>query len=423
MKRLHILVVPGYRLFPVDSGGSHRQLVFLGKQQEQHNIEIIVTPQSLPHEYLADFRKQFPNISLIQIGYKKRSFLWKWRDFFKKQTRKLSGKDHAYKLIKTRHINNLIIRDPFFVEEVQRIAGNKKYDIIQVDHSINMGLVDILPQEIAKVFVHYEISHTRIYSDLQALGYGPGYAQYISSAAQAIELTWLNKYQGIIVFCQEDKDLLESKGIRSSIQVARPFAYFKGELKKIYDPQMHPHLVFSGGESHFPNKEGLSWFLQEIFPLVQAKRKDVQLVVTGHWTEEFKKPYSGNHSIRFTGFVEDLDNVFKNGILIMPIRIGLGGIRVKATSAFGNGVPVVSTSDALSGIPHLKHNENIIIADNTALFAEGIQSLLDNPELRKKISERSFELARNEFDRGGFAEERNVFYVELAERNLFRIDS
>src|SRR4026209_726450 len=65
LKRFHILVVPDYKIFPIDSGGAHHQLVYLARQQHQHSIEMVVTPKNLSKEYFDDFTKQFPAIKLI----------------------------------------------------------------------------------------------------------------------------------------------------------------------------------------------------------------------------------------------------------------------------------------------------------------------------------------------------------------------
>lgn len=412
MQKLNVLIIPGYRLFPIDSGGAHGQLVFLEKQQQEHNVDMVVTPENLPAAYHNEFVKKFPLVTLIKLGYKKASFFSKLNHSINKTYRKLSRKDFAYKFRKTRYFNNLVINNAPLIEAIQEVANQKEYDLIQVDHTINLGLIEVLPAKPIKVFVHHEISHTRIQSDLEAIGYSKTYASYITSVAEAIELNWLKKYDGVITFCKEDKDLLVQKGVESSIQVARPFALFDDEVINIFDPLPIPEIVFIGGETHFPNKDGLTWFLQEIYPLIKQKRNDVRLLITGHWTDEFKKIYKSDNSIQFVGFVDELSAVLKTGVLAIPIRIG-SGIRVKAITAFGNGVPIVSTSLGISGIPGLQHNENVMIADEPSLFSAGIVNLLEQPHLRKKLSDNAFELAQFEFGQSLFAKERGSFYHEL----------
>jgi glycosyltransferase involved in cell wall biosynthesis len=411
VKRFNILVIPGYKLFPIDSGGAHHQLVFLSRQQEQHSIDLMVTPQNLAAGSIDDFKKKFPDINLILVGYNKRTVISKWGHFFKKQYRKILKK-FPYHFKKIKELHNLIPKDHDLIGEIKKIAQNKQYEIIQVEHTVNMGLIEVLPATAVRIFVHHEISHTRIHSDLLTKGHSRVDADRISNIAEGIEINWLNRYNGIITLSIDDKVLLRQKGVNTPVQVARPFCYFDEELEKIYEPLPQPTLVFAGGETHFPNKEGLSWFLEEVNPLFERNRNDVRLLVTGEWTEEFKKKYSANPNIRFTGYVDDLKTIFKKAIMIIPIRIG-SGIRVKAISALGNGVPIITTSFAVTGIPGLRHNENVILADTKELFTKSITDLMDSFELRKKISEGGFELARAEYGNALFIEERNMFYEEL----------
>ncbi len=401
MKQLSILVIPGFKLFPVDSGGAHAQLTFLARQQEQHSIDLLVTPHNIAVEYLNDFKTKFPSLQLITVGYEKSPALKNLKAFFKKQYRKISQRDHAYKLKKQKHFNGLINNDASFIDTVRQITSQKEYDIIQVEHSINMGLIEVLPAHPRKVFVHHEIAHTRICSDLTSVGYSKDYASYISSVAEAMEINWLHKYDGVITLCREDKELLISKGVTVSVLVARPFALFDDELVKDYDAAGHPQLVFVGGESHFPNKEGLSWFLEKVYPLINKERVDTVIKITGHWTERFRSVYVAQKNIQFTGFIEDVASVFKNGILIVPIHIG-SGIRIKVITAFAKGVPVVSTSLGISGIPGITNNVNAIIADTPETFAAATIQLLNDQQLRQKISDDAFELAQKEFGQALF---------------------
>lgn len=412
MKQLNILVIPGYKLFPMEGGGAHAQLPFLAKQQEQHFIDLLVTPQNIAPEYIDEFKIKYPNFRLIPVGYKKNSGIKKITIFLSKQFRKISGRDYSYNLKKIKYFNGLIIKDASFIEHVQAISFQKKYDVIQIEHSINMGLVEILPADAVKIFVHHEIAHTRIFSDMLSLSYNEAYATYISATAQAMEISWLNKYNGVIVLCNEDRELLRQKGVIAALQVARPFALFDDELVKQYNPQIFPQLVFAGHESHFPNKEGLTWFLREVYPLLKKIRDDIKLKITGNWTEDFRTLFVADKNIQFTGFVDDFGSVLLNAIMIVPIRIG-SGIRIKIITAFAKGAPVVSTGLGASGIPGIIDGENIILADSAVSFAEGIIRLFDDSLLREKISNQSFHLAKSEYGNALFVEERNSFYYEL----------
>lgn len=408
---LKVLIIPGFRLYPVDSGGAHAQLAFLEKMQHQQETDIIITPDNIAYTDIPAFRLRFPQLNLLLVGYTAlsgRQMLWR---FFKKLKRKISGSHPAYKLRKYGFLQNR----PERAEEIKRIACAKEYDIIQADHSINMGLAEILPEKPKKIFVHHEIAHTRIASDLRSTGYTDDISRRISTMVERIERGWLNLYDGIITLCREDAGLLQSHGVYKPVRIAEPFALFEGELKRIYDSRLSPSLLFAGGETHYPNKEGLNWFLREVFPLVQKQIPACVIRITGTWSGAFQKQFTDNSNIQFTGFVHSLEQLYKNSILVVPVRIG-SGIRIKVITAFANAVPVIGTSTGLSGIPGIKNEENALIADDATGFAAYVVSLLQDEAQRERLSSLGFLLAQEGYREGKFTEERTGFYKELLER-------
>lgn len=408
---LKVLLIPAFRLYPVDSGGAHAQLVFLEQQQEL-DIDLFVTPENIPEKELEAFRKRFPHVRLILSGYGKEGSARKSAGFIRKTLRKLSGRDHAYRTRKFGLLNGLVLTRPEAVDEILRITREKVYDVIQTEHTVNMGLVELLPPGPLKIFVHHEIAFTRIESDLLSQGYSQGYAAYFSSVARHLETGWLNRYDGIITLNAGDAATLRSAGVDVPMQVTRAFILFREELQAVYQPGPAPSLLFVGGESHYPNKEGLSWFLKEVYPGVRSRNSQATIRITGHWSQEYQDKHKADPSIVFTGFLPDLEALYTDSILITPIRIG-SGIRIKVLTALAKAVPVVGTTLGVSGIPGLVHGENVLIADDAAGFAEQTLRLLEQETLRRQISENGFALASKGYNEGSLGGERTRFYRSL----------
>ncbi len=415
MEKLTMLVIPGYQLFPVGTGGAHYQLTFLDKQQYQFMIDLLVTPDNIREEDMPAFQKRFPHLRLLPAGFAKKGTLAKAASFTRKQLRKWTGRDLSYKLGKSKQLRGFFINDAGLVAQIAALAAAKKYDLIQVEHAKNLGLVSILPAGVKKIFVHHEIFYARVREDMKAQAYPEAFSRYIASFAEEAEIGWLNKYDGWIVLNADDKKLLQAKGVSSPGQVARPFALFDADLQHVHDADASPVLVFAGGEAHYPNKEGLEWFLGQVFPLVKEQVAHAVVLITGNWSEAFRQQYAAEPSIRFTGFIEDMDEVYRNGIMVVPIRIG-SGIRVKLFTAMAKGMPAVSTVLGASGIPGLKDGENILLAEEATAFAAAAASLLENKEKRKTLSDNTFALAKGNFDNAAFVSERNDFYATVLEQ-------
>lgn len=411
-----MLIIPAFHLYPIDSGGAHAQLAVLEKLQYQQQVDLVIRPENIDEKDIPSFRARFPGLNLLLTGYTPQSKGQKIMAFIKKARRKISGRDPSYRLRKYGLLNALIRTRPDVLEEIKQFALAGGYDIIQAEHSINMGLVELLPEKPKKVFVHHEILHTRIQSDMLSHGYSRSAADHISGIAWKMEKGWLDQYDGVITLCREDAGLLQLRGVELPMQVAQPFALFEEELKNVYDAALPPKLLFVGGESHYPNKEGLSWFLREVYPAVCQQYSGCSIRITGSWSAAFKDQFKGDATIQFAGFVRSLDEVYRDSILVAPVRIG-SGIRIKVITALAHGVPVVGTTVGVSGIPGVTDGMNALLADDAVNFAGKLVSLLNDTGLRKQLSQKGFLLAQEGYNQSAFAGERTKFYEQLLNRN------
>lgn len=404
-----MLIIPGYKLFPAATGGSYYSLAYLEKQMHDFDISIIITPENISEENLEEFRNRFPALNVIKARFSNKGGVNKITKGILKLFRKIKNGNWPAKLRKIPKVSEMVIKDAQLVEEISLIAANGNYDIIQTEHVINLPLISQLPVQSLKIFVHYEVFYARALQDMESLYYKPAYAGYINEIIKAIEVSCLNKFDGVITLSEYDNELLQQAGVTAPIRASHCLAIKATDLHKTFLPAAPPHLLFLGSENHFPNRDGLSWFLQEIFPEVIKQKPQVKLMVTGEWSNEFKEQFK-HLPVSFTGFVESLDELLSTGILVAPIRIGAGGIHIKIISAMTKGTPVVSTFTGASGIPHIMHGHDIYITDISSQFAAYLLELLEKPELRQKLSDNIFATAVKISEHGDFAAERNADY-------------
>ena len=106
-------------------------------------------------------------------------------------------------------------------------------------------------------------------------------------------------------------------------------------------------LLFLGKMDWAPNKDGLKWFLEEIWPQVDISKFELQVVGSGDssWGAELFK----QRGIKFIGFAKDLEAVYANcDFSIIPIRYG-SGTRIKVIESISKGVPIISTEMGVQG--------------------------------------------------------------------------
>jgi glycosyltransferase involved in cell wall biosynthesis len=153
-------------------------------------------------------------------------------------------------------------------------------------------------------------------------------------------------------------------------------------------------LIFTGSFRYHPNYDAMVWFLEEIYPLVQARISDVHLTITG---DHANLPLPLSKNLILTGFIDDVRPLIASAwISLAPLRIG-GGTRLKILEAMALKTPVVATSKGAEGLD-VTHDFNILIADTTQEFADAIVRLLQESGLRQRLVENAYHLVLQKYN-------------------------
>jgi len=156
-------------------------------------------------------------------------------------------------------------------------------------------------------------------------------------------------------------------------------------------------LVFVGSMDWLPNVDGVTWFVQEILPLIRRRRPHTTLAVVGRKPgPEMLELAAADSKIRITGTVPDVRPFMWGSTLsIVPLRIG-GGTRLKIYEAMAAKIPVISTTIGAEGLDY-QAGENIAIADHPADFAELSITLLEDEAERRRLAAAAWELVHTKY--------------------------
>jgi polysaccharide biosynthesis protein PslH len=154
-------------------------------------------------------------------------------------------------------------------------------------------------------------------------------------------------------------------------------------------------LVFVGSMDWMPNIDGVRWFLDEVFPLIRAKKPDCRLAIVGRQPPPALIAEQSAH-VTVTGTVADVRPFLWHApVSIVPLRIG-GGTRLKIFEAMAAGTAVVSTTIGAEGLP-VRHGETIRIADSAQGFAAECLEMLENREACERMAVEALGLLRAKF--------------------------
>jgi glycosyltransferase involved in cell wall biosynthesis len=158
--------------------------------------------------------------------------------------------------------------------------------------------------------------------------------------------------------------------------------------------------IFTMGTLHYPpNADGIRWFINDVFPLVQKQVVGVTLTIVGkNPPSDFIVRQKEEPDIyTVPGYVPDLTPWFeKAAMVIVPVRIG-GGMRVRILEAFARGMPVVTTTVGLEGIDAIP-GKHVLVEDDPEKFADAVVQLIHDQELRTKLSNNARQLVEQVYD-------------------------
>jgi glycosyltransferase involved in cell wall biosynthesis len=130
--------------------------------------------------------------------------------------------------------------------------------------------------------------------------------------------------------------------------------------------------IFVANFAYQPNRNGLHFMLDEVFPRVWAKLPDARLTLVGAGLEQ---PPSGDPRVEALGFVEDLRTAYaRASCAVVPLLQG-GGTPLKFLEAMAYGLPVVASARAAAGLA-VTDGEHCLIAEDGEAFAAALVRVL-----------------------------------------------
>ncbi len=161
--------------------------------------------------------------------------------------------------------------------------------------------------------------------------------------------------------------------------------YFTNYPKADFQRQENT-LLFLGSLDWRPNLDGLNWFIDNIWPIVQKLMPSIKLWIVGRSPPNWLIDRCQNQpGLELHADVVDVrPYLYQTGQLIVPLRIG-GGSRLKILEAAICGTPIVSTTIGAEGL-RLKKDHDYLQADTEEEFARAIVHTLSNkPETATRI--------------------------------------
>jgi glycosyltransferase involved in cell wall biosynthesis len=292
--------------------------------------------------------------------------------------------DHARSLITGRTYTYYVYGSHEFARRLRGSLAEKTPDLIHLD---SLDLHRWLP-ELPSLPV--TCTHHNIESSLLALRAmrtkPPTLAAYVRRQARVteqLERRLSPRFAANLMMSEIDARRLSELAPSSSTVVVP-----NGVDTEFFSPSARDvvsgRLTFLGPSYMLPNRDGVEFFLEQIWPTVREACPHATLHLIGSCSDEDRQRFERADGVACLGYAEDIrPHMAEAACSIVPLRVG-GGTRLKILDAWAMGKAVVSTSVGCEGLQAIDA-ENILIRDDPAEFAEAVVAVLSDANLRRRL--------------------------------------
>ena len=216
------------------------------------------------------------------------------------------------------------------------------------------------------------------------------YLNHLSKTLRSFELDFISKTDHVFSIAPSDNHYLKSHGVHQTNYIP---VSMQGKESKALKPNA---ICFLGAYNWMPNKEGLLWFSNDVFPALLKQHPALTFNVAGSFSEEIKG-LGNKKQIVLHGFVPSSKAfIAQHGIFVAPILSG-SGIKMKVLEAMSLGVPCVLSKHAAEG---LDLPELIPVCDNNEDFIKQVSLLLQNEDLAQKVGAQGLNYIKDNYASG-----------------------
>jgi len=194
------------------------------------------------------------------------------------------------------------------------------------------------------------------------------------------------RFSVLAVCSEQDKHYLRRLGVDANIHVI-PNGYEMPSVEPVRNPASPPRIGFIGVLDYLPNREGVSWFLNECWPYVKREVPRARLRLIGRDGAKFPE-LDGPDVDRLGALPDPSDEIKTWFAMAVPIRLGYG-TSIKIAHGFSEKCPIVSTTFGARGYGAVA-GRNMYLADSAEAFANACIRAIRKPEEAAQVAQRAW---------------------------------
>ncbi|MGY4383743.1 glycosyltransferase involved in cell wall biosynthesis [Pedobacter sp. UYP24] len=291
----------------------------------------------------------------------------------------------------------------YFDSEAERMLENilkeNEFDIIQFEGLFVVPYLDVVKANSkAKIIYRAHNIEFDVWERIALIErFTPRrkYLQFLARRLKVYETEQINRFHQIFAISEQDRQSILRFGCEIAIEVFPVALDFEKYVTSV-SPNTFPTLFHLGAMDWRPNKEGLEWFLEEIWPDIETLNSELRFYIAGKNMQKEFFDYDFENLVVEGEIFDAVEFINSKDIMIVPLLSG-SGMRVKIIEGMAMKKCIIATSMAAEGIK-CNPGKDILIANTADEFYRSILQCITNPNKRLEIGESARKTVERDHD-------------------------
>lgn len=306
----------------------------------------------------------------------------------------------------------------FFDDEAARLLEDvlreTEFDIIQFESLFVVPYLDIVKAN-SKARLIYR-AHNMLFDVWERLSQSEKfrpkrhYLEFLARRLKAYESEQINRFHRVFAISEPDRHHIIKLGCETNVDVF-PVSLDINEYKSDSVQPNFPTLFHLGSMDWIPNREGIEWFLDEVWPDIEELNSELRFYIAGRNMPRKFFDYDSDNVLVEGEIFDAVEFMNSKSIMIVPLLSG-SGMRVKILEGMAMGKCIIATTIAAEGIT-CEHGKDILLADTPDEFYRYILQCLTQPRKWRAIGMEARKTAEREYDIDGVSQRMFQVYQQL----------
>ncbi len=297
---------------------------------------------------------------------------------------------------------------------LEDVLRETEFDIIQFESLFVVPYLDVVKAN-SKARLIYR-AHNMLFDVWERLSQSEKfrpkrhYLEFLARRLKAYESEQVNRFHRVFAISEPDRHHIIKLGCQAGVDVF-PVSLDIEDYKIDPKGSIFPTLFHLGSMDWIPNREGIEWFLDEVWPDIEELNSELRFYIAGRNMPKKFFEYDSDNVLVEGEIFDAVEFMNSKAIMIVPLLSG-SGMRVKILEGMAMGKCIIATTIAAEGIA-CEHGKDILLADSPDEFYRYILQCLTQPRKWKEIGLQARKTAEREYDISGVSQRMFQVYLQL----------